>query len=452
MSTELWIWRKDMAPLPQHSFEVSLPHKRPKNGYPQAQRLRLEGIVYEAAQKFDLLLKNGYTGQTFFRFDPLFNRRWTARRPNRTDRIVQQGDLPFLSGKPWTIDLESEGKVVTIRVHMRGEEMYEFIAHDNLKQVTTFEVVGDILVHDSRRETPLIPLPYLRPIQGFTPPEQIKVTASAYDGPKKNFEINLRDAKGEYLFHFKPNFAKNQVVRDHTKDGKKFQKQEVDGGFPFELGKIFTVDIRADGKLLKIAVDGTAFCEFLPEIREVDMGLVSELEIKGEIHLNSVTFFPEEKLKLPYELTMEGGFGPGKRVRIVGTPKFGRSSFQVLFDIDDKNVMVDYQPYFETYKHYVGRWIKQDDVWRMVESDGGFPFEAGRQFQLDIQSKDKLIEFYVDGRKHCEFVPREGLEREKVTKLRLLPADSMQLHTVVLGDVDITAQATADAAAAGGGE
>lgn len=39
---------------------------------------------------------------------------------------------------------------------MRGEELYEFVAHDNLKQVTSFEVAGDILVHDSRRETPLI--------------------------------------------------------------------------------------------------------------------------------------------------------------------------------------------------------------------------------------------------------------------------------------------------------
>uniref|UniRef100_A0A183CDI1 Galectin n=1 Tax=Globodera pallida TaxID=36090 RepID=A0A183CDI1_GLOPA len=440
MATDLWIWRRQTVKMPQQSFEVSLPHKRPQNGYPTTQVLRIEGILLESAQKFDLLLKNGYTGQVYFRFDPLFNRRFIPRRNNRTDVINQQGDLPFTSGKPFSLDLESDGTIITIRMHMRGEEIYEFVAHDNLKQVTSFECNGDILVHDARRETPLIPLPYLRPLQGFTPPETIKVVGSAYDGPKKRFEVNLRTAEGEYLFSFLVDFARNQVVRDSTK-GKVWQIQEVDGGFPFQLGKFFTIDIIADGKLLKMRVDGQPFCEFLPREGD-DMNNVSILEVTGEVCLNSVTFFPEEKLKLPYETQIDGGFTPDKRLRIVGTPKFGRGSFEVRFIIDEKNVLLDYQPYFETYKHYVARWVMQEGIWRMLESDGGFPFEQGRQFELDFRAKDKLIEVYVDGRRHCEFVPKD--EVSKVTKVSILPADSMQLNTVVVGDVDIEAMKTAD--------
>lgn len=42
-------------------------------------------------------------------------------------------------------------------------------------------------------------------------------------------------------------------------------------------------------------MNGTKFAEFLP--REGDeMSKATELEIKGELHLNEVTFTPEEKM------------------------------------------------------------------------------------------------------------------------------------------------------------
>lgn len=46
------------------------------------------------------------------------------------------------------------------------------------------------------------------------------------------------------------------MVRDSTKD-KKWQGQEVDGGFPFEMGKIFQIEILAEGKLLKVCFSTT---------------------------------------------------------------------------------------------------------------------------------------------------------------------------------------------------
>jgi len=156
----------------------------------------------------------------------------------------------------------------------------------------------------------------------------------------------------------------------------------------------------------------------------------------GDLHLNEFFVEPEEKLQVPYEMTLSG-FLPPQKVRIIGTPKDGFSNwFQIKLNNGEDLCLYDFYPRFN--KNVVGRDSQKKNpttgvtYWVNEETHGSFPFDIGRQFVLDLVAKDKLVIAYVDGRRHSEFVARDDLST--VAKVQVLNPDRIALESVIIGD------------------
>uniref|UniRef100_A0A914C2N5 Galectin n=1 Tax=Acrobeloides nanus TaxID=290746 RepID=A0A914C2N5_9BILA len=128
-------------------------------------------------------------------------------------------------------------------------------------------------------------VPYQQNFENFPVPSKIQIAGAINEGAKR-IEINLHGSNGEFLLHFNPRFDEGVVVRNNTKDGQQWQKEERDGGLPFHPGQGFTLelDIESDGRVVAI-INTQHFCEF--SARD-DLHQVSSLEIKGDLQLDSV--------------------------------------------------------------------------------------------------------------------------------------------------------------------
>uniref|UniRef100_A0A914HIW4 Galectin n=1 Tax=Globodera rostochiensis TaxID=31243 RepID=A0A914HIW4_GLORO len=429
-----WIWKSVTELLPQQQFEIGLPHKRPVQGYPQTQRIRLEGVLFGDAHVFDINLKNGYTGQELFQFDPLFKRNYIQRKNmKKGDKEVLQGDLPYSHGKPFVMEVLSEGVKINIKFSIKDEPAYEFIANDNFKYVTVMELIGHFHIHTAKKQVPSIPVPHTRPFQGFTEGERITIKGSVYPGAYKGFSLDLKTTSGDSKYHFRPRFDQGHVVRN-TMDNKVWGTPEIGGSFPFVLEKYFVLEVTIEGKIIKAYVDGELQSEFT--IRSENLEDITYLQVFGDLQLNEFVVEPEEKLVVPYEMTLSG-FLPPQKVRIIGTPKDGFSNyFQFRLDNGEEMCLYDFYPRFN--RNVVGRDSQKKNpatgllYWVNEETNGSFPFEIGRQFVVDLVAKDKLVIAYVDGRRHSEFVARDDLST--VTKIRVLNPDRIALESVIIGD------------------
>uniref|UniRef100_A0A183CDI0 Galectin n=1 Tax=Globodera pallida TaxID=36090 RepID=A0A183CDI0_GLOPA len=388
-----WIWKSVTELLPQQQFEIGLPHKRPVQGYPQTQRIRLEGVLFGDAHVFDINLKNGYTGQELFQFDPLFKRNFVHRKNTKKgDKEVLQGDLPYSHGKPFVMEVLSEGVKINIKFSIKDEPAYEFIANDNFKYVTVMELIGHFHIHTAKKQVPSIPVPHTRPFQdefktnrslGFTEGERITIKGSVYPGAYKGFSLDLKTTSGDSKYHFRPRFDVTLcATRWTTKCGA---RQKLAG-----------------------------FCRWRVAVRIHDQKRES-----GGHHVPAGVRRPSAERVVPYEMTLSGFLPPQK------TGQRGGDRNVVGRDSQKKNPATG-----------LLYWVNE-------ESNGSFPFEIGRQFVVDLVAKDKLVIAYVDGRRHSEFVARDDLST--VTKIRVLNPDRIALESVIIGDEPGT-KTTEDAA------
>jgi len=129
-------------------------------------------------------------------------------------------------------------------------------------------------------------LPWHQPINGFAPPQRVRMVGFCEEKTKR-FELNLRKGM-DHLLHFNVRFDEKKVIRNSSINGTQWQKEERDGkAFPFKHGSMFTIELIAAGNKIVVMVNGEHFCDF--NARD-DPRYVSQVEIAGEVRVHSISF------------------------------------------------------------------------------------------------------------------------------------------------------------------
>ncbi|KAF7626946.1 hypothetical protein Mgra_00009648, partial [Meloidogyne graminicola] len=133
---------------------------------------------------------------------------------------------------------------------------------------------------------------------GFLPKKKITIIGTPLIdeyGGSKNFVINLGESgvlgnNSTISFNFNPRFDKKIVVRNTWTKEKGWGVEQTYGGFPFIANQPFVLEIFAKyNNSINVNVNYKLFTIYYPPF-EIDLGKVSQIEIKGAVQVGSVVF------------------------------------------------------------------------------------------------------------------------------------------------------------------
>ncbi|KAF7636730.1 Galectin [Meloidogyne graminicola] len=215
--------------------------------------------------------------------------------------------------------------------------------------------------------------------------------------------MDVKNAEGEFLFHFNPRFGENCVVRSSTKDGQHWQNEEREGGMPFSVGKPFLLEMLIEENGISCSVNGNQFCFF--KARD-NLETATSVEVLGDVLLNDFNVTTtigsvvvddstiktpretdiageEEENPLPTEPTHPIAPVPGpqgqlpipyqapldtllttNRMRIVGTPHLGAQRFTVNWKSSEGETLFHFNTRFDPGKQFALDFLLHGDIIR----------------------------------------------------------------------------------------
>jgi hypothetical protein len=129
-------------------------------------------------------------------------------------------------------------------------------------------------------------VPYHGPMEQFAQTNRMRIVGTPNAGAQR-FQVDMKSASGEVIFHFNPRFDQNCVVRNATQNHQfPYETEERDGHpCPFHPGKQFALDFLVHGNMIRIFVDGQEVYRFT--LRH-NLTEAQTIEILGDLQLNQV--------------------------------------------------------------------------------------------------------------------------------------------------------------------
>ncbi|GFO42864.1 galectin [Plakobranchus ocellatus] len=130
-------------------------------------------------------------------------------------------------------------------------------------------------------------VPFKRDIGSITDGTELVICGTACTNCD-SFSVTLCSGQiietDDVAFHFNPRWIENCVVRNHKKTSK-WGAEEKTGGFPFQRGEYFTMNLLVNQRGYKVVVNDKHFCEFKHRLEKAE---VRYLHIRGDLYINSI--------------------------------------------------------------------------------------------------------------------------------------------------------------------
>ncbi|KAK3596031.1 hypothetical protein CHS0354_032554 [Potamilus streckersoni] len=236
--------------------------------------------------------------------------------------------------------------------------------------------------------------------------------------------------RSEIPFWFNPRFNENQVVRN-TKTGNSWGLEERHGGFPFQQGQMFDVEILVRSKKYKISVNGQHFGKYR---HRTPTTAVTHLVVEGGIKIHNIHFenpylflvaaggyppppvpmmYPETPIynpPTPFVQNIPGGIYPGKMIFISGVPSLNPTRFSIYlqngmsFEPSQVGLLVDARISFHSDRNVLVRNHREDNKWGREEREvWHFPFVPNVPFDMIISIEDHQYKVAVNNQHLLEF-------------------------------------------------
>ncbi|GFO42857.1 galectin [Plakobranchus ocellatus] len=229
----------------------------------------------------------------------------------------------------------------------------------------------------------------------------------------------------DIAFHFNPRFIEFCVQRNH-KEASKWGAEENAGGFPFQRGQDFRMNLLVNQRGYKVVVNDKHFCEFTHRLQKTE---VRCLHIRGDLFIRSIedNSCAQQSLRdVGYSSVIEGGISSGMKIVILGQVKENCDSFAISLCVtpttSQGDIAFTFAPSF--IQKCVARNSRKSSKLGTEMREGILPFVRGKDFSIDLQVTDSCYTVFVDDKYFCDFPHR-------------LSKDRMQ-YLVITGDVLIS--------------
>lgn len=224
----------------------------------------------------------------------------------------------------------------------------------------------------------------------------------------KRFDINLssgpsaKDATpgDDIPLHVSVRLAEHQIVLNSLANGH-WGAEEIRTKHKFKNNEDFEFRIRINDGSFGVFLNGTEIGTY-PFRQPLEK--VKHICIWGDLKLEKISW--ENRYKaLPFKANASSGFGPGKKVDIIGVVNEEAKRFEVNL-VTGNGVALHFNPRFDEKK--VVRNVKNAGAWGSNEEREGavFPFSKGKIFDLSIRSEPDGYYIFVDGMPFCNFQHR----------------------------------------------
>jgi len=245
-------------------------------------------------------------------------------------------------------------------------------------------------------------VPYLSKLDGNLQPGQTVIIKGLATGPN-NFDVNLMAGSKLELddvpFHISCKQKDKTIIIKDFKSGK-WEKEDKKKN-PFKEGEPFDIRIRAHDTKFQIFCQHKELCDW--EYKQ-PLSNINHIYILGEVELHTVSwggkYYP-----VPYEVGIEGGLTPGKKLSISGLPEKKAKRFHVnLITAKGGDTALHLDIRFD--EKVVVRNANIGTQWQAEEREGKIPFEKEVLFDLVIANEPYAFQVYVNDVHFCSFAHR----------------------------------------------
>uniref|UniRef100_A0A1I8B6N7 Galectin n=1 Tax=Meloidogyne hapla TaxID=6305 RepID=A0A1I8B6N7_MELHA len=412
----------------------------------------------------------------------------------------RSGGYPFTLGKQFLLEYIAEENN-TIRINV-DNKFFRTFSREDLSKITQLDFSYAIRINSVKlcrleieTTTPEIPTTLPTPIcpnpiyinnvsignidlvkhgygTGFLPGKSIIIVGNLLKGGSciKLAEPGVITVTADVPFHMSANTdGKYVICNSWMKKKGGWTPEDRNGGYPFTLGKQFTLEyIAEENNTIRINVDNKFFRTFSRE----DLSKITQLDFSYAIRINSValcnseiattteeiptTITPAPNCPNQVEITnvsignidlVKHGYGtgflPGKSIIIVGNLLKGGSCIKLAEPgVITVTADVPFHMSANTDGKYVicNSWMKKKGGWTPEDRSGGYPFTLGKQFLLEyIAEENNTIRINVDNKFFRTF-SREDLS--KITQLDFSYAIRINSVKLCKNDEEITTTTT----------
>ncbi|KAL3874440.1 hypothetical protein ACJMK2_037452 [Sinanodonta woodiana] len=260
-------------------------------------------------------------------------------------------------------------------------------------------------------------------IQGVPEHHQTQFVIALQSGPN----IHQRT---EIPLWFNPRFNENQVVRN-TLTGGSWGPEERHGGFPFQQGQIYNVEILVRSKKYEVSVNGHKFEKYK---HRLPISAVTHLVVEGgtkihQIYTEGPSYFPGVvggflpppgpmmqtvapifNPPTPFTQSIPGGIYPGKLIYISGIPSPNPTRFSIYlqngmtYEPGHIGLVVDARFSFNSDRNVLVRNHRERGNWGREEREvSHFPFIPNVAFDMIILVEEHQFKVAVNNQHLLEF-------------------------------------------------
>jgi len=249
----------------------------------------------------------------------------------------------------------------------------------------------------------VLKIPYIGKLDGALVPGQSVVVQGRCTAPE-TFTISLavgpRPEQDDVPFQMSVRLKDKSIHLNSFKGGK--PEKEEKKKCPFKQDQNFAFRIRCHDSKFEIWADHKELANF--EYRQ-PLSNIRNLVIEGGgIELHELSwggkYYP-----VPYEATIDGGIGPGKKLTISGVPEAKKAKrFFVNLKARNGDIALHFNPRFD--EKVVVRNAEIGKAWQAEEREGKMPFEKDIAFDLVIKNEQYAFQIFINGTHFCSFAHR----------------------------------------------
>lgn len=223
----------------------------------------------------------------------------------------------------------------------------------------------------------------------------------------ERFHVNLQTSDGDdsenVSFHFNPRQNQGEVIRNSRVDGEWGEEETDTPDFPFGPKASFEIRIICTEWNYVVYVNGSHFSNY---DHRVDLRSVSHIFVDGDAKFTDIGFKAHfgarYKSIIPQELV------PGSWVMVTVATHQMPHRFDINLNNEDgdEERALHFNPRF-----YQGETVRNSKLggdYGDEETDGGFPFEAGKVYDIGIQVQEEYYKVYVNGEPYVLYAHRSA--------------------------------------------
>jgi len=256
-----------------------------------------------------------------------------------------------------------------------------------------------------------LPMPYEAQI---SPPislgSQFHISGTASGS---QFEVNLANHRGDVVFHVNPRFQQNALILNSAPGGN-WGSELRENLATFKMGSQFTLIIMVTEQGFKLAVNNQHLCDFP---HRMSYQTAEIIQVKGEVNLSSVQMYPGYGTGWNFQMDKElpVNMFPGRVIQISGVPtNQSRFEFNLLSGYND--IAFHFNPRFDS--RTAVRNSSQGGNWANEETGGGFPFQAGQPFEMQIICFEQYYQVIVNNQPWFQFAHRQPYQQVRALQAK----------------------------------